>query len=141
MDLHPCPSGRGAASRVHRPTGARRCYGNPGHNARNDETFPPGLFDRDRRPSNPAFFEGTATTSREERRPLRIRTIATYGWRGWALLAVLATSAVRADLVYFARGGRVQLATNPATDGGLALDTPYGPFEFARTDFRKVVPD
>src|SRR3954447_15360150 len=62
-------------------------------------------------------------------------------WRGWALLAVLATGAVRADLVYFARGGRAQLATNPAPDGGLSLDTPYGPVEFPRADFRKVVPD
>src|SRR4051812_13125996 len=45
----------------------------------------------------------------------------------------------RGELVYFARGGQVQL---PASTTGttVRLQTPDGPLEFPRGDFRKIVP-
>ena len=53
--------------------------------------------------------------------------------------AIVGAGSVRAELVYFARGGQVQL---PASAEGttVRLQTPDGPREFPRSDFRKVVP-
>ena len=56
------------------------------------------------------------------------------------LLAGLAPAGSgRGELVYFSKGGRAQLA---ATTSGtnVRLETPDGPLEFDRSDFRKVVP-
>src|SRR5689334_11511349 len=62
----------------------------------------------------------------------RTRGIVTVAW-------LLLAGSVRAELVYFAKGGRAQL---PATTEGrtVRLETPDGPLDFDRGDFRKIVP-
>src|SRR5512135_748164 len=65
----------------------------------------------------------------------RAGRIAMGTWAGWLVLA----GSVRAELIYFAKGGRAQL---PATTQGASvrLVMPDGWLEFDRKDFRKVVP-
>jgi uncharacterized protein DUF1570 len=71
---------------------------------------------------------------------LRIETITKNGWTGWVLLIGLGPAALRADLLYFEQGGRVQLPATSSPDGTVRLDAPDGPVVFLRSDFRKVVP-
>ncbi|HMB08276.1 MAG TPA: DUF1570 domain-containing protein [Isosphaeraceae bacterium] len=65
----------------------------------------------------------------------RAGRIAMGTWAGWLVLA----GSVRAELIYFAKGGRAQL---PATTQGASvrLVMPDGWLDFDRKDFRKVVP-
>jgi hypothetical protein len=54
-------------------------------------------------------------------------------------VCVLVTAgAVRAELVYFERGGQAQLPAIVKGDA-VTLSTPSGPMEFRRADFRKIV--
>jgi hypothetical protein len=54
-------------------------------------------------------------------------------------MVVLAPAGLRADLLYFAQGGRVQAPAESRGDGTVRLDLPGGPAEFAASDFRKIV--
>jgi hypothetical protein len=57
----------------------------------------------------------------------------------WANTALLGASSAHADLIYFAKGGEVQL---PATRNGtkIVVHAPGGPVEFETSDIRKIVP-
>jgi hypothetical protein len=59
---------------------------------------------------------------------------------GWILLIVLVPAGLRAELLTFNRGGRVQLPAEANRDGTIRLDLPDGPITFSQGDFRKVVP-
>jgi hypothetical protein len=59
---------------------------------------------------------------------------------GWILLVASAPAALRAELVYFRQGGRVQAAAETSADGSIRLSLPDGPQTFARGDLRKLVP-
>ena len=60
-------------------------------------------------------------------------------WMAGLVLVGAEVGTGRAELVYFSRGGQVQLPA--ATEGTtVRLETPDGPFEFSRSDFRKIVP-
>jgi Protein of unknown function (DUF1570) len=52
----------------------------------------------------------------------------------------LAPAGLRADLIYFAQGGRVQVPAESRGDGTVRLEIPGGPAVFAASDFRKIVP-
>ena len=54
------------------------------------------------------------------------------------LVAVL-TSTIRAELLYFAKGGRVQAAADVQGER-VRVESPDGTIEFQRSDFRKIVP-
>jgi len=71
---------------------------------------------------------------------MRIRTIVTNRGAAWIVLVVLAPAGLRAELLYFAHGGRVQAPAESRGDGTVRLDIPGGPAEFAASDFRKIVP-
>jgi hypothetical protein len=61
----------------------------------------------------------------------------------WCVAVVLAVASRpgigRADLFYFAEGGAVQLR-GESRAGKIFLETPDGPLEFLREDFRAIVP-
>ncbi|MDR3636393.1 MAG: DUF1570 domain-containing protein [Isosphaeraceae bacterium] len=57
---------------------------------------------------------------------------------GIVLIALL-PSTIRAELLYFAKGGRVQAAAEVRGDS-VRVEAPEGIIEFHRSDFRKVVP-
>src|SRR4051794_17702885 len=73
-------------------------------------------------------------------RRFKIPTIATNRWALWVALAGLGPAVLRAELVYFARGGRVQVPARSAPDGTVILEVPGGPAAFPRDEFRKIVP-
>jgi hypothetical protein len=64
----------------------------------------------------------------------------TNRWIAWIVLVVLAPAALRADLFYFAHGGRVQLPAATCADGTVCLEYPGGSAVFAASEFRKIVP-
>lgn len=57
----------------------------------------------------------------------------------WVVLAMPGPVAVRAELLDFVQGGRVQLPAILAPDGTVRVDGPDGPIVFLRRDFRRVV--
>ena len=71
---------------------------------------------------------------------MRIRAIVTNRGAAWIVLVVLAPAGLRADLLYFAQGGRVQIPAESRGDGTVRLELPDGPAVFAASDFRKIVP-
>jgi len=67
----------------------------------------------------------------------RVRT-SRQGFVGLILVALL-PSTIRAELLYFVKGGRVQAAAETRGET-VRLETPDGPIEFHQSDFRKIVP-
>jgi hypothetical protein len=57
----------------------------------------------------------------------------------WSCLILVAPGPAVAELVYFTRGGQAQLPARVRGDV-VVLETPDGPREFARGDFRRIVP-
>src|SRR5262245_6908824 len=71
---------------------------------------------------------------------LRIKAIASSCRALWIVLALLGSAMVRADLLYFKQGGRLQIPASASPDGTICLECPGGPVTFLRSDFRTVVP-
>jgi hypothetical protein len=71
---------------------------------------------------------------------MRIRAGLTDRRMAWVALAALAPAVVRAELLDFARGGRVQLPAAHTPEGTIRVEAPDGPLVFTQGDFRAIVP-
>jgi hypothetical protein len=71
---------------------------------------------------------------------LPIRARLTNRWAAWIVLIALPPADVRAELLYFTHGGRVQLPATTTAEGTVRVELPDAWVAFARSDFRKVVP-
>jgi Protein of unknown function (DUF1570) len=71
---------------------------------------------------------------------MKNRALMANRWTWWVVLLVLLPAVLRAELVYFGQGGRVQLPATIEPDGTVRLESPDGPVGFVASDLRKLVP-